>query len=196
METIPAGAIDELYQWCKRPDANLLVTSPEDPVYNCIAFAMGSKDMWVATGHLLPDWGAWWPAGVAKDLSPESLIAAFEALGFEKCDNILPEDGYDKVVLYQKYDDTFKRVIWTHAAKVIGEHRLHSKFGRSYDAQHNDGNIFEGYVYGTEYAYMRRPVEKRNLTEDLLPKHSHYMYKGVKFYVKYKGQQMLECRPV
>ena len=190
MAAIPSTAVIELYQCCK-PTANIDVKSPATDVYNCIAYAMGSEDIWVASGGAPYGWCAWWPAGVARDLTPESLIAAFKAVGFEQCDNALPEAGYDKVVLYRRYDDKLKCVIWTHAARVVGVHRLHSKFGRIYDAQHNDGDVFEGYLYGEEYAYMRRRESDRNLTALQLPKQSHVRFPDGEHLIVYQGAQIL-----
>ena len=134
MAAIPSTAVIELYQCCK-PTANIDVKSPATDVYNCIAYAMGSEDMWVGGGVAPYGWCAWWPKGVATDRTPESLIAAFEAMGFVRCNDSLPEEEFDKVVLYKNYDPDLGRIVWTHAARVVGVHRLHSKFGRIYDGE-------------------------------------------------------------
>jgi len=167
MAPVSKEKLDGLYAWCGKPDAEIVVTSPETWVYNCIAFAMGSQSMWIASGH--PEgWYAWWPETVTRNDAPQSLIEAFMYMGFERCADAIPENGYDKVVLYQKRKSNGSYG-WTHAAKVIGDHQLHSKLGSSFDIHHRDGNVFESCEYGEEYAYMRRPIADRHKTDQLLP---------------------------
>lgn len=172
MAQFPQSAIDELCQWCDKlsePDSKFQVTSPQTWVYNCIAFAMGSSEMWVASGHPNKGWYSWWPTGIPRNSEPQSLIEAFQSVGFELCEDDLPEDGYDKVVLYRKFHNKLNRYTWTHAARVVDVHELHSKIGASYDIHHRDGDIFENCSYGEEYAFMRRPVSDRSKTIAALP---------------------------
>ena len=124
------------------------LTSPSTPVYNCIAWAMGLTDRWVdpfsAPGH-------WWPDGVKKSDTCESLINAFIALGFEQTDNYTYDSTYDKVVLYG-YNGK-----WKHASRILKNNIEHSKFGEYWDGLHSH-NIFQDPIYGTAYACMQRPV--------------------------------------
>ena len=77
-------------------DGSFTITSEQTQAYNCIAWAMGFDDRWV--DYILNSTKKWWPKDVPLDWHPETLIAAFEAVGFEKCDDGKPEDGFDKVV--------------------------------------------------------------------------------------------------
>jgi len=142
-------------------DNNFHILSPDTPVYNCIAWAMGYDDRWVS-----PEYGAgyWWPAGVKRSMSSDSLIKAFEAEGFERANDNSPEEGYDKVVLY-KQETTDN---WTHAAKIVDANVEYSKFGEMWDGQHshnvlcNTGKGYENQSYGIAYAYMRRKIQPIN----------------------------------
>lgn len=126
--------------------------SPQTDKYNCIAFAMGLEDYWWVDPYtFIP--GHWWPPTVVQDMDPSLLIQAFEYLGFEKCDNGIPELGFDKVALYKKYNDRFKRIEWTHAARIVGLNRFHSKLGPSYDVFHSSSSTFG---YGEIFQFMRR----------------------------------------
>lgn len=192
MEGLPESEsiVAELNAWCKKDDGNFVITSPATWVYNCIAFAMGSQDIWVAAGHPQCGFYAWWPPSVNRDGNPQSLIDAFKYLGFEICDDITTEEGYDKVVLYKKLgkDGTYT---WTHAARVLNCNCLHSKLGACQDVYHRAGDIFEESDYGEEYAYMKRPVEKRNLTKELLPTQCEVRITGVRYMLTYDGGKLI-----
>lgn len=147
------------------------IKSPETSGYNCIAWAMGFNDRWV---DYINDGSPkkWWPAGVQRDWHPNTLIEAFEAVGFEKCEDGKLEKGFDKVALYRvrpfqspltgEWIDEYG---WTHAARIIQEGVYHSKIGPSFDIYHRSGDVFEGTDYGEIYQYMRRPECKREILE-------------------------------
>ena len=89
----------------------------------------------------------------------ESLMALFEYFGFKQCDDSSFEKDYDKVALYADAEG------WTHAAKVIGDNVFHSKMGTAWDIQHSGGNVFAETEYGEIFAYMKRPISERYLTD-------------------------------
>lgn len=136
-------------------DVNFEILSPQTPKYNCIAWAMQFEDRWV---DIFEYPGHWWPDGVEKTMSPSALIHAFEAVGFNLCDNNNWEDGFDKVVLYKKADEDQ----WTHAARIVSETTEHSKFGPSFDGTHSHNVLcatglgYENQSYGVAYAFMKR----------------------------------------
>lgn len=136
-------------------DVNFKILSDPTRVYNCIAWAMGYTDRWVDT-VIAP--GVWWPAGAKRSYLPESLIEAFKAEGFTETDNCLPEDGYEKVLLYK--DEEANE--WRHASRVVSAGVEHSKFGNAWDAQHSHNVLCttsagsEASSYGTVYACMKR----------------------------------------
>lgn len=190
MEGVLESIIADLNAWCKKDDCDFVITSPSTWVYNCIAFAMGSQDIWVASSHPKHGFYAWWPPTVNRDSKPQSLIDAFKYLGFEICDDINMEDGFDKVVLYRKLRENGDYT-WTHAARVLSCNRLHSKLGACHDVHHRAGDIFEECDYGEEYAYMKRSVEKRSLTKEMLPTQSEVQIKGIRYMLTYDGSKLI-----
>ncbi len=130
-------------------DPNFKISSPCSQIYNCIAWAMQYEDRWVDILDTLP--GHWWPGGVEKDMKSETLVQAFEAEGFIRAENHIPEDGFDKVVLYKKENADE----WTHAARIVSQTKEHSKFGQAWDGYHSD-NSLESQSYGKPFAYMKR----------------------------------------
>lgn len=141
-------------------DSHFVVNSPITAVYNCIAFAMGLQDRWVDNNILCP--GHWWPPISDCSMKKEALIKAFEYLKFQLCEDASIEEGYDKVVLFCDNADN-----WTHAARIIGDGIEHSKFGQGWDAFYSGNGIFAGSCYGQEYAYMKRAVSDRVVSERL-----------------------------
>lgn len=142
-------------------DSCFSITSERSAIYNCIAFAMGMTNCWVdffkAPGH-------WWPSGVSEDGSPESLIQAFQAVGFTVTENKSFEKDVDKVILYSANG------LWTHATRIEPNEQERGKFGALWDAVHGH-NMFQGSVYGEPYAYMKRthssrpaPITNGNIT--------------------------------
>lgn len=154
-------------------DANFKILSDRTQEYNCIAWAMGYTDRWVDP-YTVP--GHWWPNGVERNLSTESLIKAFRHEGFELSDNGNPEEGYSKIVLYKKENVDQ----WTHAARIVTEDVEYSKFGNAWDCHHshnvlcNTSKGHEASSYGVTYAYMRKKKDELstkipggNMTVDL-----------------------------
>lgn len=150
------------------------ITSPATTKYNCIAWAMGFDDRWI---DYVPDMDVskkkWWPKGVHQGFLPIDLIHAFEAVGFECCDDDIIEDGYDKVALYKVspfYDQLTGRwepVGWTHAARVIAPGVYHSKMGPQFDIHHSSGPVFHGSIYGDVYQLMKRRIQDREISEKI-----------------------------
>ena len=145
-------------------DAHFEITSDCTPAYNCIAWALGMNDVWVGLDHPSNYSWAWWPKEVLCDERTESLIALFQHFGFEVTDNPNPEDEYDKVALYADEEG------WTHAARVIADNVHHSKIGTAWDIHHSGGNTFDATMYGSIYAYMKRLISERYLTDIKKPR--------------------------
>ena len=154
-------------------DNTFTIESPATSSYNCIAWAMGFDDRWI---DYIDDHSPkkWWPSGVPRDWNPNTLIAAFEAVGFEKCGmNDTPEEGFDKVALYKVspfYEPVSKERKpegWCHAARIVAEGIYHSKIGHSFDVRHRSGDLFSGTSYGEVYQVMKRPMELRSIVEKI-----------------------------
>lgn len=155
-------------------DANFHITSPETGAYNCIAWAMGFEDRWVDYIPSSSQHKKWWPKGVNRSYLPSDLVHAFEAVGFELCDDDEHEDGYEKVALYkvvpfrEPISNEMKPEGWTHAARVISKDVYHSKMGPSFDIHHSSGDVFAGTTYGKVYAFMKRAIKDRQSVIDFV----------------------------
>lgn len=143
--------------------SKLDLRSDPNSLYNCIGYAMGMMDVCVALRHPQKLNWCWWPPTAPRTLDPQSLIAAFEYFGFVVCDNRLVEDGFDKVALYQKNGE------WQHAAVIEEDDLYHSKMGVWWDVVHRSGDLFHDDAYGDIYAYMKRPINDRWMTQDRRP---------------------------
>jgi hypothetical protein len=73
------------------------VTSWDVECYNCIAWAAEDQSQWWWPD---PDYESFWPRGVPRDDSIDSFMTAFATLGYELCDSLDLEVGYEKVALF------------------------------------------------------------------------------------------------
>jgi hypothetical protein len=86
---------------------NHRITSPAAIEYNCIAWAAGDTENWWQPG-------VFWPIeSPAGEYGIDALEAAFQALGFEPCDDPRPEPGFEKAALYGN------NLLYTHAARQL-----------------------------------------------------------------------------
>jgi len=125
------------------------VASPQDPAYNCIAFAAGDTAR-VWDGAMVPLPGYFWPEGANRGDGIESLRAAYAALGYEPCADGSLEPGYDKVALYADAAG------WTHAARQMADGRWASKLGQLEDIVHAEPEALSGGPYGEVRGFMGR----------------------------------------
>ena len=141
-----------------RYDKDFRITSPEDPNYNCIAWAYLIKNrwMWPPRGQqaLVLDAVTYWPDDNSS-VDVERFVDAFRLKGYEKCDTPDYETGYQKIALYVKPGTTE----CTHAARQRSNGVWTSKLGASYDIQHGNPQSIEGRWYGKVYCYMKRIFE-------------------------------------
>lgn len=125
---------------------NHRITSPQTPIYNCIAWAAGDTECW------------WQPGGFWPISSPPGeyglwvLEQAFEKLGFEQCADGRLEAGFEKVALY---GSTFE---FTHAARQLPNGKWTSKLGKAEDIEHETPDDVAGGLYGQLIQFMRRAV--------------------------------------
>jgi len=139
-------------------DKEFRITSPQDPSYNCIAWAYQIKGcwMWPPKGQpaMVLDAVTYWPDENAST-EVERFVEAFRLKGYEKCDTPDFEKGYRKIALYVIPGTTE----CTHAARQLSNGLWTSKLGASYDIQHGNPQTIEGSWYGTVYCYMRIKFE-------------------------------------
>ena len=125
------------------------VTSDSDTSYNCIAYAAGitTKKYW-PTFH--PDY--YWPPGLPKIETIETLIRFYETLGYKIVDDGSGgnyKEGFEKLAIFAV------RGAPKHAAIQVGPNRWSSKLGNWYDIEHTIGAVSGG-DYGEIAVFMER----------------------------------------
>ncbi len=129
------------------------VTSHEDPVYNCIAYAAGDTSQWWDFVEPPSPLGVFWPEGAGRDESLDALKSCFETIGYEVSDGSGLEDGYEKIALYVN-----KKGHWTHAARQERRGSWTSKLGKGLDISHETPQALYGDLYGEFGYYMKRRI--------------------------------------
>ena len=151
-----------------RIPGNFRQNSEPTAKYNCIAWALGLCDLFVASDNV--PWH-WWPSGVDRNFTEAALIDCFKCFGFVECDDATPEPLFDKVALYSLGDQ------WTHAARILDVNTYHSKFGYNVDGFHRSGNVLSS-KYGLVYQFMKRAVADRQISANIrntLPPPQNYL---------------------
>ncbi len=127
-------------------DDNHEVTSPRTIKYNCIAWAAHNTDRWWQPG-------SFWPIETSReDVGIGNLIAAYQSLGYEECDDGEIEERCEKLAIYGA------GLMYTHAARQLPDGRRTSKLGQLEDITHSTTDVIEGSDYGYVVQYMKRPL--------------------------------------
>jgi hypothetical protein len=88
---------------------------------------------------------------VKRDFWASSYIEALKVVHFEECDGPDPEDGYEKIAVFQKGG------LFKHVALIASPETWKSKLGEYEDLDHpHDG--MDGGKYGNICKYLRRSV--------------------------------------
>lgn len=125
-------------------------TSPEDPGYNCIAWAAGDdRSWWEPIGFL----SNFWPSDAPVAYTLDAYVEAFRSLGYELCDDGEYEEKKEKIALFANEEG-----VPTHAARQIDPGIWTSKLGPSYDISHPLRGL-ESDEYGTVQRFMEREVD-------------------------------------
>jgi hypothetical protein len=122
------------------------ITSPPDPVYNCVAHAAGVSNVWWWPD---PDGFDYWPPSVVRERTLAAFIQAFGTLGYVPCGNGVVEPGWEKVAIFETEDGP------THAARLLENGLWTSKLGPDDDIEH----VLEGLrgdSYGSVVQFLRR----------------------------------------
>ena len=138
------AALIERYPGLAR--GHLRFTSPQDPSYNCLAFAAAeTRRCW----HPSAFGGLYWPGGPAED-TLETWIAAFERSGYALTDVADVEEGLEKLAIYADRD------LPLHVARQLPNGYWTSKLGPKEDIEHE----LEG-LAGTEYGKVVAVLARR-----------------------------------
>ena len=134
--------------------ATFYLTSPEDPLYNCIAWAADDTTRWWwPVDYPLQMTKAYWPANVERREDLAAFVAAFATLGYEPCADGALERGFEKVALFANAQRTPQ-----HAAKQLPSGNWSSKLGVHEDISHTVYGL-EGSQYGDVVQYLRRKIK-------------------------------------
>jgi len=131
------------------------VASPDDAIYNCIAWAAGNDQRWwwpLPTGG----GGNYWPASVPRECTIQRFREAFALQGYVECSSPDLDDAVEKVAIY--VDATG---VPTHAAHQQPDGRWASKLGTYVDIEHDsleDVGGTSGQAYGSVAVIMERPA--------------------------------------
>ncbi|HZV03650.1 MAG TPA: hypothetical protein VE999_01040 [Gemmataceae bacterium] len=129
---------------------NYQITSPANPDYNCMAWAVGDIGKWWWPG---PDEKReYWPPDILREPTQNAFEAAFARFGYERCMEEDVEPGFEKIALFA--DASGKP---THVARQLATGRWTSKLGRMEDIEHVLRDL-EGVVYGSVVLILKRPV--------------------------------------
>lgn len=132
-------------------DIGFKITSPQDPNYNCIAYA-GVKTNIKWWPHPQPLDGIEWPFNLPIDDSLDTFTQLFEKLGYSTCDSWEFEHQFMKIAIYQ-CPTTLK---CKHAARQTINGNWTSKLGDGEDIEHGDPFSVEGAIYGQAVRFMKR----------------------------------------
>jgi hypothetical protein len=131
-------------------NGNFKYTSPKKKVYNCVAWAIGITNLHIDMLYFRD----------VYDLDPNTLdhsakgyaACLSEFYGFEICDTIEYEPGFDKIALYEDGKGDFQ-----HAARQLSNGKWTSKMGTYEDIEHDTLEAVSGAYYGKPVLYMKRP---------------------------------------
>jgi hypothetical protein len=125
------------------------ITSSQDNLYNCVAWAAGDPAHW-----WWPDSasGSFWPTGAPRAETVDAFRTAFATLGYvESVDDTL-EAGVEKIALFAD-----AALLARHVARQLPTGRWTSKLGELEDIEH-DLRALEGSEYGNVVLVMKRSI--------------------------------------
>ena len=128
-----------------------IAKSPQDPFYNCIAFAANKHGFWWPHGRRTQ-----WPEDIPRKETPNSFYKLFQSLGYTNCKDGLHEEGFEKIAIYAAKD---RKV--THAARQLPNGKWVSKLGTDIDIEHETVENLEGPHYGKVVRYLKRSLARR-----------------------------------
>lgn len=137
------------------------ITSPPDPKYNCIAFAVGDlAQFWDDLGFpaKMKVKGYYWPPGVPSANTLIGWIKVFELHGYTETDDSNLDPEYEKIAIYASTDGP------EHVARQKASGIWTSKTGKGVDMEHTL-EALEGDFYGRVVKIMRRKCPNGRVLE-------------------------------
>ena len=131
---------------------NYQITSPDEPRYNCVAWALGETSRW---WQKFPMNGYHWPAEVATGEDMNGWMHVFGLAGYVACQDGSLENGFEKIAIYATGDDDPE-----HVARQLDSGLWTSKLGGWEDIIHHSLEALENSHYGTARVFMKRPKKQ------------------------------------
>jgi hypothetical protein len=97
----------------------------------------------------------YWPGSVPRQVTLQAFVAAFETLGYERCDGPDLETSAEKIAIFGQRDITGHSVP-THVARQLESGEWTSKLGSLEDIRHEIPGSVGGPLYGEVATYMKR----------------------------------------
>jgi hypothetical protein len=133
-------------------DETYRITSPEDPEYNCFAWAANDNtQVWSPT---MLGSGVYWPPGIPALANMNGVLDAYVMTGYERCESPDAEDGFEKIAIFADASGDPR-----HAARQLPTGSWASKLGDHVDIEHDNLAAVGGDLYGEPAVFMKRPIE-------------------------------------
>jgi hypothetical protein len=131
------------------------ITSPIDPNYNCVAWAVEDKlRWWEPFGLIIPaSFPPYhWPDNLPHDLLPQTFVSFFEVHGYEVTHDPKLENDVEKLAIYVRENE------FQHVARQLPSGRWTSKIGPQEDIEHDLGDLESDipYGYGKASIFMKK----------------------------------------
>lgn len=126
------------------------VTSPRDPKYNCIAYALGDVNHFWYDAKIR---GYYWPPGEPSADTLEGWLKVFSIFGYTETDDDSLELDYEKIAIYAGAEGP------EHVARQKASGLWTSKMGKGRDIDHHTLAALEGESYGGVVKIMKRPCK-------------------------------------
>lgn len=125
-------------------------TSEFDPLYNCLAWALGITWAWFSHETRLA--GYYWPAGVPREWTVPAIQKIFAFHGYvEETANRDFEPGFEKIAFFVDSNNEPQ-----HFAKQIANGKWSSKLGQHIDIEHENLECLENGDYGNVTLLLKR----------------------------------------
>lgn len=128
-------------------------TSAATMRYNCVAWAADDNTLWWEPD---PIGLFFWPRSAPREWTIEAIVAAFELLGYERCEDCDLEQQQEKIAIYSHPSGEPTHVAWQ-----MADGRWSSKLGEGDDIVHMTLEGLAGPLYGTASVYMKRQRRDR-----------------------------------
>ena len=127
------------------------ITSRPSPVPNCIGWALHDKNQfWTPEASRIR--GYYWPPGVAREWTLESVSEIFRLHQYVECESAEHDPDSEKIAIYADASGEPQ-----HVARQLSTGAWTSKLGTEDDIEHDSLEALAGGDFGSVVKVMRRP---------------------------------------